>query len=61
MMRCLVDVYFCSFLLSLHKVQNRFESVLYQVKHLDGVFVVVVFLVFKDNDSLLYQFVVLFG
>lgn len=47
--------------LSLHKVQNRFESVLYFVEHLDGVFVVLILLVFKKNDSLLYQLAVLYG
>lgn len=45
----------------LHKVQNRFESVLYLVEHLDGVFVILILLVFKKNDSLLYQLSVLYG
>ena len=47
--------------LFLHKVQNRFESVLYLVEHLDGVFVILILLVFKKNDSLLYQLAVLYG
>ncbi len=47
--------------LSLHKVQNRFESVLYLVEHLDGVFIVLILLVFKKNDSLLYQLAVLYA
>ena len=47
--------------LSLHKVQNRFESVLYLVEHLDGGFVILILLVFKKDDSLLYQLAVLYG
>lgn len=46
---------------SLHEVQNRFESILYLVEHLDGVFVILILLVFKKNDSLLYQLTVLYG
>ena len=45
---------------SLHKVQNRFEPVLYLVEHLNGVFVILILLVFKKNDSLLYQLAVLY-
>ena len=47
--------------LSLHKVQNRFKPILYLVEHLDGVFIVLILLVFKKDDSLLYQLAVLYG
>ena len=46
---------------SLHKVQNRFESVLYLIEHLDGVFGVLILLVLKKNDSVLYQLAILYG
>ena len=59
--RCLVDVRSIIPPLSLHKVQNRFEPVLYLVEHLNGVFVVLILLVFKKDDSLLYQLAVLYG
>ena len=60
--RSFVDVHsYFLLLISLHKVQNRFESVLYLVEHLDGVFIILILLVFKKNDSLLYQLAVLYG
>ena len=59
--RWLVDVTHNFPPFSLHEVQNRFESVLYLVEHLDGVFVILILLVFKKNDSLLYQLAVLYG
>ena len=37
------------------------NSVLYLVEHLDGGFVILILLVFKKNDSLLYQLAVLYG
>ena len=60
--RSFVDVHsYFLLLVSLHKVQNRFESVLYLVENLDGVFVILILLVFKKNDSLFYQLAVLYG
>ena len=47
-------------LLFLYKVQNSSKPVLYFVKHHDGVFTVLIFLLFKENNSLLYKFAILY-
>lgn len=50
--------FFMPFLL--YKVKQGSQSILYFVQHFDGVFIVLVVLVFKENDSLLYQLVVIY-